>query len=263
MDELKVPEAIRTLLQGHRLRANTIGRSGARVLMDGELVLKVQPSSPDAERETALLGWLDGKLPVPRLLAVCAEGGLSYTLMSRIPGRMACEEVFLDRPDWLLDRLASAMRMLWAVDPAGCPVLRTPAQELALARERVARGLVDIEDAEPETFGPGGFRDPEALLHWLEDNAPPCEPVFTHGDCCLPNIFLTESGGIGFVDLGSAGLGDRWRDIALCHRSLRHNTDGRYGLYKPGFRPDRLFDHLGFRPDEERLRWYRLLDELF
>ena len=85
MDELKVPEAIRTLLQGHRLRANTIGRSGARVLMDGELVLKVQPSSPDAERETALLGWLDGKLPVPRLLAVCAEGGLSYTLMSRIP----------------------------------------------------------------------------------------------------------------------------------------------------------------------------------
>ena len=34
-------------------------------------------------------------------------------------------------------------------------------------------------------------------------------------------------------------------------------------LADSAIRPDRLFDHLGFRPDEERLRWYRLLDELF
>ena len=87
--------------------------------------------------------------------------------------------------------------------------------------------------------------------------------MLSHGDLCLPNIFLTENGISGFIDLGDAGVGDRWRDIALCHRSLRHNADGSYGSVKKDVNPDELFSLLGIRPDPEKLRWYLLLDELF
>lgn len=227
------------------------------------MVLKTGPVRPWTEREPAILRWLEGKLPAPKVLAYEAEAGVSYLLMSRIPGRMACDEAFLEKPETLLPRLAEAVRLLWDVDTEGCPVLRDPEAELTEARLRVEQGLVDVENTQPETFGPGGFRNPEALLRWLEENRPPFEPVFSHGDLCLPNVFLTETGVSGFVDLGDAGAGDRWRDLAICRRSLRDNTNGRYGPARRGVGPDSLFGLLGIRPDEEKLRWYLLLDELF
>ena len=210
-----------------------------------------------------MLTWLEGRVPVPRILCQQEHEGISYCLMTRIEGRMACDERFLEQPGLLMSRLAEAMHMLWSADVTGCPVCRDVDMELMDARERVERGLVDLDNTEPETFGPGGFRDPEALLHWLEENRPTCDPVLSHGDFCLPNIFLRDDGIGGLIDLGDAGIGDRWRDIALCHRSLRHNTDGFYGAVRQHVDPDELFGLLGVRPDPDKLRWYLLLDELF
>ena len=53
-------------------------------------------------------------------------------------------------------------------------------------------------------------------------------------------------------------------DIALCHRSLRWNSEGAYGgrIY-PDIRSDMLFDVLGITPEPEKIRDYILLDELF
>ena len=117
---------------------------------------------------------------------------------------------------------------------------------------------------DPATFGPGGFKDPEQLLDWLENNRPDYEPVFSHGDLCLPNVFI-EGGRIsGFIDLGDAGIGDKWRDLALCWRSLKWNSEGAYGgkVY-PEVRQELFFEALGIAPDPEKLRYYTLLDELF
>ncbi len=124
--------------------------------------------------------------------------------------------------------------------------------------------LVDVDDAEPETFGANGFENPEALLTWLQTHKPEYEPVLSHGDFCLPNIFLQDNQVTGFIDLGATGIGDKWRDIALCHRSLKHNCDGTFGdkVY-PDFNPDLLFEELGIDPNSEKIRYYILLDELF
>ena len=78
-----------------------------------------------------------------------------------------------------------------------------------------------------------------------------------------PNIFIKDGKVSGFVDLDDAGVGDRWRDIATCYRSLKHNFNGFYGgkIY-PDFDPDALFDALGIEPDRHKLRYHILLDEL-
>ncbi len=116
----------------------------------------------------------------------------------------------------------------------------------------------------PGTCGANGFRSPEALLYWLEDNRPPEEPVLSHGDFCLPNLLLHGDTLAGYIDLGRAGLADRWQDIALCYRSLLHNYDGTYsGVSHAGWHPGMLFEALGLRPDWDRIRYYILLDELF
>ena len=47
---------------------------------------------------------------------------------------------------------------------------------------------------------------------------------FVHGDLCLPNIYVNEYDELaGFIDLGNAGLGDRFYDIAWLLWSLEYN----------------------------------------
>ena len=123
---------------------------------------------------------------------------------------------------------------------------------------------MDIEDTEPDTFGEGGFKDPEELLQWLMAHRPKEELVFSHGDFCLPNIFVSEGKLSGYLDLRRAGIADKWQDIALCYRSLVHNYDGKYAKVRvKEADPELLFKRLGISPDWEKIRYYILLDELF
>ena len=84
--------------------------------------------------------------------------------------------------------------------------------------------------------------------------------MLSHGDFCLPNVFVESQQLSGLIDLGRTGVADRWQDIALCWRSLKHNYSGK--VYE-NFDPDCLFDALGIVPDREKLNYYILLDELF
>lgn len=259
-----IPQSVAALVGDAPFTTDRIGKSGAAVLCYPEAVLKIMPPDEGFADHIAMLNWLDGRLPVPKVLAAATEGGMQYLLMSRIHGKMACDRSFTQDTERLAAMLADALRLLQSVDTTGCPVVHTLEKDLAEAEYRVAHGLVDVEDCEPETFAPGGFRDPEALLHWLQVNKPEEERVFCHGDLCLPNVFFEGEKISGFIDLGDCGIRDKYRDIALCHRSLRHNVSGRYAAApNPDFDPDILFHKLGIAPDPEKLRYHVLLDELF
>lgn len=259
-----LPEKLRKLVGDAPYTCDNIGKSGSAVLCYPDAVLKIQPAEPRFARDVEMMRWLEGRLPVPKVLCAITEGGKQYLLMSRVRGKMACDPAFTADPDELAGMLADALKMLWRVDISGCPKARTLEDDLLEARERVTAGMIDIDDCEPETFAPGGFESPEALLQWLEDNKPELEPVFSHGDLCLPNVFFADGQVSGFIDLGDCGISDKWRDIALCHRSLRHNISGHYAKEpNPDFDPDILFEKLGIVPNREKLRYYVLLDELF
>ncbi len=259
-----IPEAIRQRIAGKSFRADDVGMSKAKVLVFDDCVLKIAPFQQKNEETVEVLRWLEDKLPVPRVLCCESDGERQYLLMSRLSGKMACDGEYLSRPKELAESLAEAIRMLWRVDVSDCPRSRDLDAELREARFRVEHGLVDLNRAEPGAFGPEGFRDPRALLDWLEAHRPSYEPVLSHGDLCLPNILLDGGRVSGFLDLGDTGVGDKWRDLALCWRSLRWNAEGAYGgkVY-PDARPELLFEALGLAPDRDKLRYYLLLDELY
>lgn len=261
---LRLPESIRRYIEGKTCRADDVGLSRAKVLVFDDCVLKIDEKRRENDETVAMMRWLDGKLPVPRVIRCEQDADRQYLLMSRIPGRMSCDAYHMSRPGELAARLAEALEMLWRVDITGCPRDSGLDAVLAEARYRVEHGLVDRDNVEPTTFGPGGFRDPADLLAWLERNRPDYEPVLSHGDLCLPNIFIDGDRVSGFIDLGACGVGDRWRDIALCYRSLRWNAEGAYGgrVY-PDVKSQMLFDALGIAPDLDKIRYYILLDELF
>ncbi len=261
---MPIPAIIQAMTEGLYGEENHVGRSGSSVICYPDRVLKIQPAGEETAAETALMSWLEGRLPVPKVLATAEEGGFHYLLMSRIPGVMFCDHALLEDPDRLLDCIAEALQALWQVDVTGCPVSRRLDDRLRLARQRVEAGLCGTENAEPDTYGPGGFASPMELLCWLESHRPDEEAVLTHGDCCLPNLFADENGFSGFIDLGLGGIGDRWQDLMSLCRSLQWNYDGSFGYKASAPCPaDRLFERLGIARDDEKLRYYTLLDELF
>ena len=264
MKNLYIPENIKTCIGDRDYQLDEIGMSDSKVLVFEDMVLKIEKKHEESDNEHRMMKWLDGRLPVPKVLCSESAGGYHYLLMSKIQGKMACDEYYINRPGELAALLAEGLKMLWSVDISSCPCTSNLDNKLRLAKVRVEQGLATMENVQPDTYGEGGFENPAALLRWLEENRPAEEIVFSHGDYCLPNIFLADGKVSGFIDLGRSGLADRWQDIALCYRSLMNNYNGYYGgkvYQEPDF--TLFFEKLGLEPDYEKIRYYILLDELF
>ena len=258
----RIPAAVAAVIDNRRGKLDGLGKSGAQVVLFEDYVLKIRPENDWDTEDTKILRWLEGKVPAPRVAAHAVQDGQDWLLMTRVRGWELCKPEIMNRPTLLLDCMAEALHALWAIPAADCPFERTVADTLAHAEATILAGKFDASDCEPETFGPGGFKDPKALLDWLKENLPPQDRVVTHGDFCLPNLFTDGKRFTGFIDVGKAGAGDRWTDLALGWRSLKHNSDGHYGKVYLNISPDDLFRAAGIEKDEEKLRYYILLDEL-
>ena len=104
-----------------RQRGETIGKSDAIVIPFDDMILKIQKESKESEREELALSWLQGKLPVPKVLSCTHKDGFSYILMEKLKGRMLCDPKILHNRNRLTKTAAAAIRMLRAVDISGCP----------------------------------------------------------------------------------------------------------------------------------------------
>ena len=266
MNDSFLSETIQRAVGVKKYTIDKTGESGSEVRIYDNYVLKIQPRSPETDNEYQIVRWLNGHLPVPSVLSYEIHSGLAYTLMTKAEGKMLCDMDYLQKPELVIDIAAKGLKMLWETDVSDCPYsVSRLTNRLKAAEYNVTHGLVDIENTEPETFGDGGFKNPEELLEWLINNRPPEDIVLTHGDYCLPNIFAKGDSISGFIDLGKAGPADRWQDIAIAIRSLDHNFGGRYtdGKRIFDFKPQMLLDALGIGMNEEKYRYYILLDELF
>ncbi len=264
MKDFYFPDEIRALIEGKNYYIDETGMSDSSVLIFEDCVLKIEPSSELLNNEHAIMNWLENKVSAPKILCHSEENGMDYLLMSKIKGKMSCDNEYMCNPELLVSVLSEAMKNLWSTDITDCPIKNDLSTVLSLAEYRVEHGLVDIDDAEPETFGKNGFNGPEELLEWLYDNRPEEDLVLAHGDFCLPNVFIKDGKFSGFVDVGRMGIADRYQDIALCYRSLEHNFAGVYnGKIYEGYDSSMLFDALGTEPDYDKIRYYILLDELF
>ena len=131
----QIPDTIKRYLADEQYTLDTIGMSGAQILLFPDQVLKIQSASPEAEREVQMMEWCAGKLPVPRVLAHMVEQQTSYLLMTRAKGVMSCDGSYMEQPEVLTEVLADGLQRLWQVDVTDCP------SRQMLAQKRRARYL--------------------------------------------------------------------------------------------------------------------------
>jgi kanamycin kinase/aminoglycoside 3'-phosphotransferase-3 len=261
----KLPEEISKKIFGLSWICDDVGMSDSTILLFDEMVLKIEKVSRSSGHEGRLLRWLDGKIPVPKIIEAVQQDGYSFLLMSKLPGEMACSDNSLHNIEDTIVALAKGLKMLWEVGIKDCPCTSTVFDKLAEVKYNIENGMVDMENFDIETFTTEGFRDVQDLYNFLDQNRPKEDLTFSHGDYYSPNIFVKGCEITGFLDLGYGGIADRWQDIALCVRTLRsrhmrfaNRGEEEYQRYKA-----LLFKELGIEPDEEKIRYYILLYEFF
>lgn len=257
-DEIRIPLSVAEHLKNKEFYTEDIGRSDSSVLIFPDCVLKIEKTSELSDNEHEMLLWMDGKLPAPRVIAFDRENGSNYLLMTKQNGKMACDCGLSEEEVSRL--LAKGLKMLWQTDISFCPNRRTILSQLDEAKKKLTDG--SLEGSFPNHKE---FSDFETLWSYLFKIAPQDDFVFSHGDYCLPNVFLSDDGISGFLDLGRAGVSDRYEDIYMCLWSMRYNFVTLGNMEESRFTDCEaiFFEELGIEKDLGKLRFFELLDEFW
>lgn len=259
-----MPASLRAAVAGYRWARDSIGESDAAVYrLQGrngapDLFLKHGRglAAADLADEAARLRWLAPQLPVPAVVqfARVADPDQAWLLTAALPGKTASEVLEADPRlgPAVADALTAFLRRLHALPVSACPFDAGPAVRLVQARQRIDADLVDADDFDA---GRQGWTA-EQVWAALQD----CQPltpdlVVTHGDFSLENILLQDGAVVACLDVGRAGVADRYQDLAIAWRALgeldaalQQRFAVQYGLLDI---------------DQGKLQWHLLLDELF
>lgn len=258
----RLPAGLARRCEGAQWHRNRVGEAGAAVYR------LARPGQPDlylkhgrgavAEAvvdEMVRLRWLQGRLPVPRLMHFEATSREAWLLTRALPGRTAYQRL-CDSPErmpQIVATLARTLAQLHRMPVSSCPFQAPLELRLAQARQRLDAGLIDADDFDAARRG---WRP--AQVWWALQRLRPAahDAVVCHGDCSLDNLLLDAQGRLtGLIDLGRLGVADRFQDLAILWNCLDEF----------GPRAQRtLFAAYGLAPpDRRRLDFYLCLDECF
>lgn len=254
------PQSLRKRLEECDVREVHIGMSDTRVFHlayanRGKFYLKIGDVSNHALllHEVGILQWLQGKINVPEVIDYIHADGKEYMLLTEVPGTTCLDAMDSVPAGKLAALLAEGLREIHQVDITDCPYDETVATKLENAQTNLANGWVDESDFDAERIGMTG----QEILGLLKEQRPVTEDlVFTHGDYCLPNVLLRHGQVSGYIDLGRAGVSDRYNDLAIASRSIIRNLGAKYQT--------EFFNAYGVsKLDEEKIAYYRMMDEMF
>ncbi len=254
-----LPPNLANAISGYAWLQIDIGFSSAQIFRleaenENSLYLKIDSHASKFSllQEKIKLEWLKNRLLVPEVLLFAEDETNEYLLVSEIPGVNASDDSLKNDIPRTIEQLASGLKMIHKLPIENCPFDQRLNYKIEIAKERMINGLVEEEDFDEEQQG----RTVEDLFEELLATVPTDEDlVFTHGDYCVPNVILENGNLSGFVDWGSAGVADRYQDIALLTRSVWYNFGEDW--------EESVFEIYGIEPDWKKIDFYRLLDEFF
>ena len=254
---VQAPINIKKYIENHPYQKDNVGMESSFVFIynDLNLVLKAVDNETHFQSEMTMMNYLNGKVLVPKIIEYGVSEGYYYLLMTKLEGLMAFDEELMKNPEALIDILVSGIKSFWEIPIKDCPIDNRIENKLMIAKERIENNLVEIDDWDSE-FTRKRFNNPEEIYDYLVENKVEEVLVVSHGDYCLPNIFIKDQMITGFIDLSRAGIADIYQDISLLIRSFNYN-------HKSNDYKKLIIEKLGIDFDEKKYDYYLLLDELF
>jgi aminoglycoside phosphotransferase (APT) family kinase protein len=214
---------IEPLGEGHSNVTYALRRGGADLVIRRPPRGPLPPSAHDVLREARVLRGLEGRAPVPRVLAVCDDPsviGAPFYVMERVDGEVVSETVppVLDTEACrrrMGEELVDALVALHAADwrAAGLPGFGRPDGYL----ERQLKRFTGLWERNRTRDLPAV----ERVGRWLEANVPSSPPAtIVHGDFRLGNVMYAPSVPVRLVaifDWEMSTIGDPLADLGyLC-----------------------------------------------
>lgn len=259
---LPLPPGLAQRLAGYAWQRNTDGRAGAavfRLQRAGRIDLYLKHGTgavADALLdEAARLHWLRERWPVPQLEHVEIARDGAWLLTEALPGRTALQWLVEapERAGEVVTALAQFLRRLHALPPQQCPFNADHHLRMAQARQRLEQGLVDVDDFDESRQGWSAAQVWEALL---KQQPTTTDAVVCHGDFSPENILMTDANVVsGVIDLGRAGVADRYQDLAILWNRLDE--------FGAGLQQQLFTDYGIAQPDPRKLDFHLCLDECF
>ena len=257
-----MPANISAELTGYEWARDTVGQSGSAVYrLHGkadapQLFLKhgKGASADDITDEMPRLRWLARHIPVPAVVHFTRTPDEAWLLMTAVSGKTAYQvlQACPDLAPAVVDELALFLRRLHAIPLNECPFTSDYGYRLARARARIDAGLVEEDDFDDEREG----WTAEQVWDAMQDLLPfPPDPVVTHGDFSLDNLFIRDGKVVACIDAGRVGIADRYQDLAIAWNCL--------GEFGASLRERFLKQYGIVDPDPGKLTFHLMLDELF
>ena len=233
------------------LFTHRLGRRSGLILKTRDV--RLRPQEPDLLAETVALSWLQDKLPVPEYRCFHVEGHTQYLLMTQLGGITGIHQEATKDPARLVAEFARGLREVHALDIGSCPMDWRMSRFFPWAEGLIKGGSFD------DRIPAGGTRDRlREELGAVRATLPEEEDlVFTHGDYCLPNVMFQDGMLTGFIDLGFAGIGDRYMDFVSASWTIQRNLGEEW--IAPFFQAYGL-EH----PDQEKMgAWQNVFEFVF
>jgi kanamycin kinase len=260
-----VLDSLRTRFRGRTWVPVTLGMSGARVWRVDDMYVKTieldQWRGAGLDSEAKRLRWFATQgIRVPEVIELDRDDQFEWLVTRGLDGRTAADPWPEAQRAAVVDVLADIALGLHALPIEACPFDRRLAVTVPEALSAARDGRIDLDDLDAERVGWTAAQLSDALIEARPQTE---DPVVCHGDFCLPNVLLDPEtlDFAGLVDVGRAGVADRHMDIALITRSLGHKMNSQFEPDLTSRFIDRYVARSGATITEDRLAFYRLLDE--
>lgn len=258
---MELPQELEFILKADSLNEIHIGKSRSRVFHAAgksgqKYFLKVTEEASlkqVIENEVRILSWLsERKIPVPIKVSLLQREQRQFFLLTEVPGRSMADLASVLGPKECMRIGAEFLRRLHGLDIRDCPFRQDLTITKRLAIANLQNGLVDENDFDEENKGKSAEQIYLELDMSFDEDL-----VFTHGNFCFPNIICMNNSISGVIDLGRAGVADRYQDIGLFLRSFKKN------LVEPDLQLFLEHYRLVGRFDTQKSTFYKKLDEFF
>ncbi len=199
------------------------------------------------------LKWLSEKLNVPKIILYEISNDTEFLITESLKGEMLCSDYYINNPDIGINVIAEAFKQIYSIDIHDCPFNVSIDYKLSVVENNVKNKLISKKDIKEETLKKYGNLN--NILKFLKENKFTDDLCFSHGDISLPNIFALKDKFIGFIDVGSCGIADKWFDLAICEKSIKRNYGKQY--------VSKFYKKLNIIPERDKIDYYLLMLELY